>query len=1068
MEHEHDANDTHEAEATFDTVPINRRDFVRLSAALGGVLALPGNAIADLEDSAMTDEYEYVVNHTPDDYAVATLIQFEEESGIDDLLGLDLEVEIDDDWILEEPPAAYAQLTTAEAEEVLEIPTAEELSYTPGSNPFWRLGYYPLGVFPAPHRAVDFIDYEQMISGMEYLESEHAERLNFYALADAENPHDVEFGTSPGHHNRLTDRYDPKDLHVAEITNDIDEIRGTEEFENRQKVMFEASMHGLERAGPEACYRFIERVLTGREQEFERLLDDCVLIILSCNPDGWVARSPQYDSGWQTGGPGATHPRLPAAPLHERGNAEVYDTNRQYPTVGWIDPSHHPGEPDEDRWAEDNPHDIIDKVPDAMGVVEHFRGYENLTHGADLHAMFWNSDFILGLINQIEYTQNEFHDLYEMNRTLETNLEEAMDDWETLAEVQEEATGKFNPEVLMPTLPETAYDYSTIWDTIGYTITGGLIGFMGASEDLGGLDVTTMAFEMAYSHMIGGNVYNPELADKWVTGYIAAMKTMTDYALRDVDSEVVTRDGEPTEIAYVTTDELTRSSDDLSFLQDDDTDSGGTELASTEHELVVDAESTETLTFDVADDLHTLSVHAHAPYGLVDVVLRDPNGNEVRSYRPSTFNGDRHHHIPPMVVKEPAGGEWTLDVESLMTEEATKLHAHVGTLQSEADNPDPRDALGFEQQEYEVTPLAFFDDFEAENELLTTVALTPEEVAEAGVDADHLVVVHDDRGDDPEGYAAAIDDFVESGGNLVVTDTGLHLLADLEAAPGIGEGDVIDETFGVSHLEEKDEEHPLLTDTRPIQRMTWKVAPLGYPYANDAPMTLLDAEAFETSGGTVAGTTDDLVSGGSIFTDSEEWRGIHAIGGVFPPASQQELHPFGLKNYVLSYFGFTVLINALGMEQRRFVNGEVVRTIGDREQGPPFAVDGDREDSGSVFTGGQTNRTELDVEATEPVLVRDTVPEEWTVDEEYGDVEATTPASNGGTHVYFGLEDAQSVSENLTHFAEAPDDLLDTGEYTFGPIAVSRDTGDDGTLTDREWILVGGTDRDVTVVAEDI
>ncbi|WP_252700933.1 M14 family metallopeptidase [Natronosalvus vescus] len=1061
--HDHDLS-----QANFDDVPITRRDFVRLSAAAGGVLALPGNATADLEDGTLTAEYEYVVNHTPGDYPIPTVVRFEDESGLDDLFDLDLDLELDDDWILEDPPAAYAQLTTTAVEEVLEIPTAEELSYTPGSNPFWRLGHYPLGVFPAPHRAVDFIDYEQMISGMEYLESEHADRVNFYALADAENPHDVEFGTSPGHHNQLTDRHDPKDLHVAEITNDIDEIRGIEAFENRQKVMFEASIHGLERAGPEACYRFIERILTGREQEFERLLDDCVLIILSCNPDGWVARDPQYDSGWQTGGPDATHPRVPAAPLHERGNAEVYDTNRQYPTVGWIDPSHHPGEPDEERWATENPHDIIDKVPDAMGVVEHFRGYENLTHGADLHAMFWNSDFILGLINQIEYTQDEFHDLYEMNRTLEANLEEAMDDWETLAEVQEEATGNFNPDVLMPVLPETAYDYSTIWDTIGYTITGGLIGFMGASEDRGGLDVTTMAFEMAYSHMIGGNVYNPELADKWVTGYIAAMKTMTDYALRDVDSEVVTRDGEGTEIAYVTTDELTRSSDDLSFLQDGDTDSGGTELASTEHELIVDAESTETLSFDVADDLHTLTVHAHAPHGLVDVVLQDPHGNEIRSYRPSTFNGDGHHHIPPMVVKEPIGGEWSLEVESLMTDQSTELHAHVGTLQSTAEHPDPREALGFEQEEYEVTPLAFFDDLESENELLTTVALTPAEVAEAGVDADHLVVAHDDRGDDPANYVAAIDDYVESGGNLVLTDTGLHLLAAMETAPDVETDDVVDDTFGVSHLEEKADDHPLLTDTRPIQRMTWKVAPLGYPYADDAPMTLVDAEAFETSGGTVAGTTDGLVSCGSIFTDTEGWRGIHAIGGLLPPASQQELHPFGLKNYVLSYFGFTVLVNAFGMEQRRFVDGEVVRTIGDHDQGSTFAVEGERNDSGSIFTGGQTNRTELDVQATEPVIVRDTVPENWTVDEAFGDAEATAAADGGGTHVYFGLEETQSVYEDLTHFAEAPDDLLETGEYTFGPIAVSRGTDDDGTLTDREWTTFAGTDRTVTVVAEDI
>lgn len=1058
MHEQHDLTD-----GAFDDVSIDRRTFVRLAGAIGGALALPGSASADLEDSAMTDEYEYAVNHTPDEYEVATLIRFSDESGIDDLLELDIEV--DDDWIMTDPPAAYAQLTTAQVEDVLEIPTAEELSYTPGSNPFWRLGYYPMGVFPAPHRAVDFIDYEQMIDGMAHLESEHPDMFNFYALDDG-NPHDVSYGRSPGHHNRLTDRRDPKDLHVAEITKDIDEIRGTEEFEERQKVVFEASMHGLERAGPEACYRFIERILTGRELEYEQFLEDCVLIVLSCNPDGWVARSPQYDSGWQTGGPGASHPRLPAAPLHERGNAEVYDTNRQYPTVGWIDPAHHPAEPDEDRWAEDNPHDIVNTVPDAMGVVEHFRQYENLTHGADLHAMFWNSDFILGLINQIEYTQDEFHDLYEMNRTLEESLEEAMDDWETLAEVQEEATGNFNPEALMPVLPETAYDYSTIWDTIGYTITGGLIGFMGASEDRGGLDITTMAFEMAYSHIIGGNVYNPELADKWVTGYVEAMKTMTEYALRDVNSEIATPDGEPTEVAYVTTDELTRSSDELSFLHDDDEDDGGTELASTEHELVVDAESTETLTFEVSEGLHTLSVHAHAPYGLVNVVLRDPSGNEVRSYRPSEFNGDGHHHIPPMAVRNPAGGEWTLEVESLMAEEATELHAHLGTLQSDTGHPDPRDALGFEQEEYEVTPLAFFDDFEAENELVSTVTLTPEEVAADGVDADHLVIVHDDRGDDPAGYVESVDAFVESDGNLVVTDTGLHLLADMETAPAVGEGDVVDETFGVSHFEEKAEDHPLLTDTRPIQRMTWKVAPLGYPYADDAPMTLLDADAFEASGGTVAGTTDGLVSCGSIFTDGGKWQGIHAIGGLFPPASQRELHPFGLKDYVLSYFGLTTLTNALGFEQRRFVDGELVRSVGDLEQGPTFAADGDREDSGSVFTGGQTNRTELDVGATEPVLVRDTVPEGWDVDEEHGDVEATTPAFGGGTHVYFGLEEPRDVYEELTHFAEAPDDLLESGEYTFGPIAVSRDT-DDGTLTDRKWILLGGTERDVTVVAEE-
>ncbi|XVH30821.1 S8 family serine peptidase [Haloferacaceae archaeon DSL9] len=136
-----------------------------------------------------------------------------------------------------------------------------------------------------------------------------------------------------------------------------------------------------------------------------------------------------------------------------------------------------------------------------------------------------------------------------------------------------------------------------------------------------------------------------------------------------------------------------------------------------------------------------------------------------------------------------------------------------------------------------------------------------------------------------------------------------------------------------------------------------------------------------------------------------------------------------------------------------------------------LVVDGTRDDSGSVFTGGQTNRTDLDVAVRHPngtrVLVRDTVPDGWTVDEEHGDVEATTPAFGGGTHVYFGLEDASAVYEDLTHFAAAPDEIADSDRDTFGPIAVTTETGDEGTLTDREWTTLSGTERTVTVAAEE-
>ncbi|MEM4780097.1 MAG: S8 family serine peptidase [Halalkalicoccus sp.] len=162
------------------------------------------------------------------------------------------------------------------------------------------------------------------------------------------------------------------------------------------------------------------------------------------------------------------------------------------------------------------------------------------------------------------------------------------------------------------------------------------------------------------------------------------------------------------------------------------------------------------------------------------------------------------------------------------------------------------------------------------------------------------------------------------------------------------------------------------------------------------------------------------------------------------------------------------LVNVPGV-----VNGFDVQAhldLGTEFDAAGLIVDGEREDSGSVFTGGQTNRTELDVEVLNPegeeVLVRDTVPEGWEVDEDNGDVEATTPAFGGGTHVYFGIDDPGDAYEELTHFARAPDDVEESDRYAFGPVAVTTDTGD-GTLTDREWIDVSGTERTVTVAAEE-
>lgn len=99
----------------------------------------------------------------------------------------------------------------------------------------------------------------------------------------------------------------------------------------------------------------------------------------------------------------------------------------------------------------------------------------------------WLSQFVLGLISQHQFANEEYHELYRMNQAVDETLEEA-------------------------------FDYSGIWDTIGNTDSGFFGDWMAHPEELGGLGLTSMDFGMAYTHIVGANVYNPELVEMQVDG----------------------------------------------------------------------------------------------------------------------------------------------------------------------------------------------------------------------------------------------------------------------------------------------------------------------------------------------------------------------------------------------------------------------------------------------------------------------------------------------------------------------------------------------------------------------
>ncbi len=1087
----------------FADAPISRRRFFQLSGAVGASLALPGNATASATDDAFTREYQYVLNHTPADHAVPTLVRFSDPAGptaLEGRLGVDREFHA----TTEPEPAAYAPLTATEAETVAEVPSAAEFQFAPGSNPFWRIGYYPLGVFPEPRRSVDYIGFEQLKDGLEVLEERYPDRIRV---------NDV--GHSPGHTNDLTDRPDPKGMYVVELTNFDSET----DFEDKEKVFFSCSLHGLEMAGRETAARVLENAARGSEPDvpgsdakLEPLLDDVVVIVGFTNPDGWAVRNPQYDSGWQVGGPGTGVPRVPAAPLYERGNAEVFDTNRQYPVVGYIDPVHYPAAPANYRGEE--PSFVNDKVPDAKALVDYFQNYENLNYGADLHGGPVFNNFVLGLISQDQFNTRELHEVYEMCLNIDETLAEALSTWETIGQARVDLVGdqQFAP-ALFGVVPESAFDYATIYDTIGYTVSGAFLDWMAHPEPIG-LDMTTLDFEMSFNHMLGGNVYNPELFEMEVTGYRAAVRTITDFAVNNSETPTTSENfsthtetgGES--VAYVTTGEVRSAEDALRRTHDQLSFDADTETYRTTEETELTSGLTE-FGFDVEEGLHSMGVHLHGQSVVADLELVSPDGEAVREFEGVTGErvGGKCCGLPSFTVSEPQAGTWTLRASNYR-DAGQLVEIQQWALAADA-NPDPTSVdnwggEGYEQAAYDVTPFEFFQDYEAAEKrgvlrefIQDGGSIDPVtvEAVKAGAldDYDNAVVIHDyvspterisegvsgnaragvTEGVTDDAYTDAIDEFVDAGGNLVVTDTGTYVLPELDNE--LLDGSAIDaesniqrQFLDVARFTSKTLEHPLFSgDVRDIQNQLWKVQPLGYQVGGSAPMDLVDESALgaAAAGGvaTVAGRTNGLVATASVTESETSGRGIHYISSLLPPATQANLHPFGLQNYTATFLGYVLLTSALGFQQVR-ETGETTRTYGRGDEwdlggvtpvdppAPSFSATGSRSDDGQVFTGGQTNRVEITVSSIDgevdddaPVTITDSLPDGWTVHEAAGDVEGVeggivdlgtvTPADVAG-----------DATESRTYFAEAPSGPGETGQDTFGPAEASV-TIDGATVT---------------------
>jgi hypothetical protein len=177
-----------------------------------------------------------------------------------------------------------------------------------------------------------------------------------------------------------------------------------------------------------------------------------------------------------------------------------------------------------------------------------------------------------------------------------------------------------------------------------------------------------------------------------------------------------------------------------------------------------------------------------------------------------------------------------------------------------------------------------------------------------------------------DAWGAKLRDFVEAGGNLVLTDGAVKNVAYMGALPR-----TVVNTFGVyagfialtrdgqtstySDPLAQNLNQPGAAEGPGFRHQTYEPVPLGFNIGNDlidvnsAPAWGVDQIEWEKAGGRTVGiTTADQVTLGELELGDGV---VRLVGALLPMPTERYYHPFGLANYALTYSGYQVLNNTL-------------------------------------------------------------------------------------------------------------------------------------------------------------
>lgn len=857
-------------------------------------------------------------------------------------------------------PIADSQATYDLCGRVFPDPQAYWLPTVGEDTPHPGTGVSPWAKGNAPCAARTFMTYDEAIRGLTFLADElegTSDLVEVIDLSTTDDPRITEVldqelgdGWSEGIPNELGER-ERVPLHLVKVTAPegaqlVDDVAPVAE-EDRDHFVWALSMHGIERAGVEGGVRAIEDLATwgatdpdrrlletydegtittqsGREAENLRvgevLMRSVSYFVLS-NPDGWRRGDPdQGNAGFM------------------RFNGNGMDLNRDWPELGYTDPSYTP-------WSETESRSV-------GRVLQNLS--DNWTGGIDLHGMVAANAYSYTLVggSQRPYGKNE--------RTMQF-VQEAWADAEARLLWSPQVKPNDAPEQCVvftgvapngetnapPDCDQRVYgvQYGTIWDTIEYTVTGAMGNWIDSPV---GLNADGIDNEMMLSHLGNcgtGTCYVADAEQLHVDGNKSLVYAMLNFSLQPPEATFDTGGDigwlvNPRRLVDPGVERPTAptgaiDAEDLAGEAFHPGGSATTVLA----EFTVDNAAGETFVAGISGSARFSNLASESlggDLGGVRVQYRDPESDTWTSrpvygagvgYRTPGAHSDWNY---------PQDGDYRFVVTGpTPTQVWWELERSVDPVW---DQPL--------QEPFDVSNLDFFTELEPFLGAGTT--LTPVDVDEvlAGTrdlaDFDTVIAVDDALlpGHHPEaevargvadlpatGYGAAdaerigalLRGFAEDGGNVVLTDDALRGVAwmGLLDAGAVRRGTVY--AGHVSFNTDAGYDDPLAAGLDEPgaaagvnqRRQMVEPVPIGYALNNSQPQWYLDAAAVEAAGGRVVGH-DSGNAGRAALAELPVGAGtVRAIGSLLPYPTTANYHPLGLGSYAVTDNGYTVLRNLL-------------------------------------------------------------------------------------------------------------------------------------------------------------